>query len=497
MPPTTTETEAGTARDETDTPQTVPDVFDRGWGDTDGDAADEFTKSVDIIAKDDDEKIGIGAVLVPDRVDHQGDFFGREVIEAQAADLAERIEERDVVPGVMHAVFPEDHIELAFSETLDEPRTVGDRDLPAGTWLVGWHYTDETLWSLVKDKILAGNSIGGLIEADIRYSPEAVPDEVEFPPEVAAELEDHGADPDEVPVWEVKEFRTFEISTVDMPAVPDAVHGETKAASFGGAIVPRDARRLTKAAPMLTEDVVSARIYLEARGHDEEEAKRLAMYLNANKSKAASSVGDRGGFLGRTKQWLSRDRGSTSSGRVSRTVGRGAGDESDVLTDILENADGSYSDELADTSTDADAGDDTALTTDTTDMNEDDLESKFDRLEAQNDDITDSLETIANALTDEEGGGDTDGEKTVAEMTAEEFKAVMNDAGSAKDDEPTVEDLHEQFAAMTDQQQKLTERFDSLLDAKGMSQQATEPNGDTEAEGTSKAEFLGLVGGDD
>lgn len=255
-----------------------------------GDGEEPFERSVQFKAADSERQIAIGAVLVPDRVDHQGDFFREETVRSLADNFGERVENRDAVPGVMHAVFP-DHIELADNRITEGKLELGDRSLPAGSWVQAWKFNDDELWSLIEDGIIGGYSIGGTISDEwVRYEGGEHPEDVSFPSEVKAKLEDAGLSPDEVSIREITDGRILEVSAVDYPAVPDATHEAYKSGD------------LAKADPALTGSIVEARLYLEERGHSEEEARRLANYLQREKGRDKS-----GGWIQRAKEFFTGD----------------------------------------------------------------------------------------------------------------------------------------------------------------------------------------------
>jgi len=129
-----------------------------------------FSKTVNVVEKDDDEQVAISAVLVPNEVDHQLDWFAPEDIE--------RAFNPDADIGVMHAVFPDGAAESEHY-LLEEPETFGGEEYPAGTWIEERHYDDPDLWQLVKDGVLAGRSIGGRVpeDAEETYAPDELPAE--------------------------------------------------------------------------------------------------------------------------------------------------------------------------------------------------------------------------------------------------------------------------------------------------------------------------------
>lgn len=378
----------------------------------DPDPNGQFEKRVELLEKDEDEQTVTAAALVPDRLDHQGDFLRAETIRELADGYAERFEAGEVYPGVMHSVFPDDGIELVESRVLDEATTVGEKDLPAGSWLQRYQIGDDELWTLVDDGVLGGVSIGGTAKGVI-YEPGAMPDDVEIPEAVQAELDEAGLDRDDIMVREITDGRIMETSQVDYPAVPDAVHAEAKA--------------LEKASPALTENVVAARLYLEARGHDPDDARRLAEYLQETK-------GRDGGFLGRAKSFFGF--GGAGGGEVQTS---GASDADAA-------GDGQSSDERAESRAGADES--------TTDMSDDELNDKLEALETRLDDI--------DAKLSEDAGGDGG---------AEEEKTT-------DDDTPDVEEKLDRLAEATIE---LSETVDEMASAQGVSQQADTGTGNGES----------------
>ena len=215
----------------------------------------EFTKTVETIAKNDDEQVAISAVLVPDEVDRQLDFLREEGVR--------NLYNPDADIGVMHAVFNND---AASSEhrILDGPETIGGEEYAAGTWIERREYQDDELWQLVEDGILEGRSIGGELDETREYAPGEVPDDVAFPANVPS---DRGA-------TEIVDGSVSEVSDVDVPAVPNAEH----------AVVKTDLGK-----DVLDEAATEAEFIqaMSQRGHSEDEARRLWDYMqSAGKSDA-------------------------------------------------------------------------------------------------------------------------------------------------------------------------------------------------------------------
>ena len=372
--------------------------------DTSPDEHGEFEKRAGFIEKDDTQQIVTAAALVPNRLDHQGDFLRAETIEDLAAGYEERFENGDVYPGVMHAVFPDEGIDLVESRVLDSAETIGGKDLPAGSWVQRYKITDDDLWALIGD-VLGGVSIGGTAKGVI-YEPGALPDDVEIPDEVQAELDEADLDRDDIYVREITDGRILETSQVDYPAVPDAVHAEAKS--------------LAKASSALTQDVVAARLYLEARGHDPDEARQTAEYIDEHKAQT--------GLLGSLREKWTQAWGRGGASNSDEPAESGVGSDADTDTSILEN------------------------------MDEDELNEKLEALDSR-------LDSIDEKLSEADGAGDGDGDGGTEKNT---------DGGGG--DGPTTEEKLDQLAEATgktvEQVQQIAEQVEQMADAQGVSQQA-------------------------
>ena len=222
---------------------------------TDRDA--QLTKRVDYVAKDADAQTATGVVMVPNTVDHQGDWERPETIRAFADQFEAFVDVDEADGGVMHAVWPSDWMALERNEVLEEAETIGDREVPAGAWIQTWGYNDDELWSLVEDGILSGHSIGA-VDAKWNYNgegPEDLPDDVTVPDEVdAAEF------------FELTDGIIREVSAVDIPAVPEAQILSTSKAQAATA-EKRLADHLGNREGFVDEAL--------DRGHSEQEAERL------------------------------------------------------------------------------------------------------------------------------------------------------------------------------------------------------------------------------
>jgi len=180
---------------------------------------EQLTKRVDFVAKDDDEQIATGIVMVPDKVDLQFDFAREDTIRGFADQFGDFMEVGQADGGLMHAVWPSDWMELERNEVLDEATEIGGKEAPAGAWIQSWKFNDDDLWQLVKDDILGAFSIGAIaVQWGGPYEQEELED-VDVPDEI---------DEEEL-VWELAGGTIREVSSVDIPAVPDAQVLETKA----------------------------------------------------------------------------------------------------------------------------------------------------------------------------------------------------------------------------------------------------------------------------
>jgi hypothetical protein len=210
-------------------------------------------KRVDYIAKDEDEQIAAGVVMVPDKVDLQGDFIREDLLREWATQFENFLEAGEADGGIMHAAWPSDWMELERNEVLDEAEEIGGETVEAGAWIQAWKYNDDELWSLISDGVVGGHSIGAV---DVTWSNPMYPDEV---PEDIDRAEDYG---DEQPVWELQAGLVREVSSVDYPAVPDAQILATK-----GAAAKRLGDHLGNRDDFIAEAM--------ERGHTEDEAERM------------------------------------------------------------------------------------------------------------------------------------------------------------------------------------------------------------------------------
>lgn len=341
--------------------------------DDEEDGADERAlqyreKSTQFRAADRERQVVYGAVLLSNELDHHGDFFRPPRVESLADEFMAAVADPDAEPagavdypnqagvgGVMHAVFPTQHLSLAENTILDEEQEVGTgpsaRTFPADTWIQGWKIHDEQLWRLIDQGILSGYSIGMWLESWEEYAPGELPNDVRVPDAVAEDLAANDLTIDDVHTGEVTAGTVHEVSVVDMPAVPRAVHVAHKSAdnhqwqtspdssTWSETREAEASHALAKAADALTESHASCVDYLvEQRGHSQADAEALASYLqrvvngdgqNAGSPEKSAS----GGLFGRAKALIGigSEESDDDSGaaRVAATSDEDSHDNSD------------------------------------------------------------------------------------------------------------------------------------------------------------------------
>jgi hypothetical protein len=404
-------------------------------------------KDVEFVAKDDDDQVATGIVMVPDKVDLQNDFVREDQIRA-FADQFENFEEvGEAGGGVMHAVFPSEHLTLQRNEVLDESEDIGGASAPAGAWIQAWKFEDAQLWELVEDGILDGFSVG--IDA-VRYNGPYEQDDVDDV-EVPGEI-----DEDEL-VWQIVDGIMREVSAVDIPAVPDAEILDKSA-------VEKRLREHLGNRDAFVEEAIQ-------RGHSEADAERLWEYLND--AVDIEGAGEPG------KESVARRVGRTVlaalSGNVltdtesvdttERTAAAADGDAADTDTsgDAGGGADG---DGGAQESKDAPEGDtsDTSEHMSDSDTNDDgEDKSLAEKNSEQISELTETVENLTEAITGPEPETATvelDGE--TYEVRADAAKAVL---GVGEDEEvaDAIERLNEKAARVDE----VEARLDTLVEQSG------------------------------
>ena len=303
-------------------------------------------KRVDYVVKDDDAQVATGIVMVPNKVDLQGDFAREDLIREWATQFENFVEAGEGDGGIMHAAWPSEWMSLERNEVLDEAEEIGGETVAAGAWVQSWKYNDDELWALVSDGILGGHSIGAI---DVSWSspmyPEEMPDDVEI-------ADDY---PDEQPVWELQGGLMREVSSVDIPAVPDAQILATK-----GAAAKRLGDHLGNRDAFLAEAM--------ERGHSEDEAERLWSVLHrAIDVEGAGEPGKQSAFerLGKAvRDVLTLRSDASADGRPDGKAAAGDGAGEEEVSSDKDAADG-------DTSADDDGGSKSADDSDMGDTTDD------------------------------------------------------------------------------------------------------------------------------
>jgi hypothetical protein len=483
---------------------------------------EQFSKRVEFKAVDADKQIATGGVFVPNKVDLQGDYARPALIREWSADFMRRLQDSEASAegGVMHVAFPGDHVSLVENTVLEEDREIGGKQFPAGSWIQSWQFHDDELWSLVEDNILQGYSIGA---TDVTWDDPVDQDDLPEDVTVAADY------PDDEPAREILGGTIHEVSSVDIPAVPDAEMVSFKSNDFA------------KALPASKEEFVAE---MQERGHAEEDAERLYRYLQraTGESLAAADDDDAGGegWLARAKAYFSGDTSARKADGDAPTCWV-CGDEA-----TYQNGDPPH--ELLCDDHAAPRGDRVVeLSADTADARKESRtlsRSNRERLMAAHDAVEDALasdvEFSTNRFTDNptvdfdvadygkaapsSGGdeGDTDPSKdTMTESPdddpmkdAPEWAKALHeeqqknsdaiadlrekDGGNGDGDDPeagkSLEDAPEWAKAIAERTEKNAEHIEEVAKASGQSQQLD--GGESPESKTSKADVLGLPGGD-
>jgi len=374
-----------------------------------------FEKRVDYLAKDSDNRTATGVVMVPNTVDHHGDWGRPETIETFATQFGAFMDVEEADGGVMHAVWPSDWMTLERNEILTEAEEIGGDTVDAGAWVQTWAYHDDELWSLVEDNVLGGHSIGAI---NVKW---------DYVGDDPGELPDGVTVPDEVDVneyWELTDGIVQEVSAVDFPAVPDAQ------------ILSTSKARAATAEKRLADHLGNPEGFIEEamdRGHSEEEAERMWDVLDRAVSvDGAGEPGAKSKLTSAATAFLNRlagsddDTGSEALGDGARTQAdkdATGGDTPDDTTNM------SNDDPMADAPPWAKALDDRI----------DSLESEKDAGEGSNDDPMADAPEWAKDLSDR-----------IDEVEAE---ATTDDKPEwAKSLEQRVDDISKQTGATESQQ---------------------------------------------
>ena len=296
-------------------------------------------KRVEYTEKDDESQTAAGVVMVPDKVDLQGDFAREDLIREWATQFENFLEAGEGDGGIMHAAWPSEWMTLERNEVLDEAEELGGETVEAGAWVQEWQYNDDELWSLVSDGVFSGHSIGA---TNVTWSPAMAQEELPDDVDVAADY------PADQPVWQIQAGLMREVSAVDMPAVPDA-EILTAAAKAG-------------AAKRLGDHLGSRDGFIQEameRGHPEEDAERMWSVLHrATDVEGAGDPGKRSALerLGKAVRDVIAPRSTAaaepSGGKVASAGADGQADKDDTGGDTPDDDGGS-------TAADSTMGDDT------------------------------------------------------------------------------------------------------------------------------------------
>ena len=275
-----------------------------------------INKSVRLKATDEDERTATGLVLRANELDTQLDFFdGRGI---------RNVHNPDPDTGVFHAVFPEEDVEIEMNRVLDEPETIDGADFEADDWVIRAKYHDDDLWSLVKDGVFAGFSVGGVVTEYEEYvSIDDLPDDVTIPDRVdpgSKAVREHYWPPTRIDDGEFEE-----ISTVDIPAVPAAEMAVVK--SIGAKTVKKGLAESENADQFVE--------YMQDRGHNEYDARRVWQYLQSVKSDGPLYMGNDGDTSERERDLPGSDTDDATKWKaLKRMLGVDTGtDDGDVPED--------------------------------------------------------------------------------------------------------------------------------------------------------------------
>ena len=296
-------------------------------------------KRVEYTEKDEDAQVAAGVVMVPDKVDLQGDFAREDLIREWATQFENFLEAGEGDGGIMHAAWPSEWMTLERNEVLDEAEELGGETVEAGAWVQEWQYNDDELWSLVSDGVFSGHSIGA---TNVTWSPAMAQEELPDDVDIAADY------PTDQPVWQIQAGLMREVSAVDMPAVPDA-EILTAAAKAGAA--KRLGHHLGSRDGFIQEAM--------ERGHPEEDAERMWSVLHrATDVEGAGDPGKRSALerLGKAVRDVITPRSGAAAGGAG---GKAASASADGQTDKDDTGGDTPDDDGGSTAADSNMGDDT------------------------------------------------------------------------------------------------------------------------------------------
>ncbi|MFB6237526.1 MAG: XkdF-like putative serine protease domain-containing protein [Halopenitus sp.] len=424
----------------------------------------DFRKDVEFVAKDDDEQVAAGIVMVPDKADLQNDFAREETIRSFAEQFATFYEAGEAGGGVMHAVFPSEWMDLERNEVLDESEEIGGQTVDAGAWVQEWAINHDELWALVQDGIIAGYSIGAVsVEWNGPFEQDEV-DDVEVPEELGDDL-----------IYELIDGIIREVSAVDIPAVPDAMILDTKAA---GAAEKRLGDYLGDPDGFIEEAL--------QRGHSEEAAERLWDVLNdAVDVDGADEPGTKNRITEAAKNLIDAVTRSNDDPEPAKTAS--APDQDPDEQPDKDAPDGDTSDDGG-----TDAADTTDMSNDNggdgTDDGGDADKSLAEENAEQIKELTETVETLTEALTGEEKTVEIEVDGETVEVPESKAKAALGVDGGAGEGGDGVD--AEELKSLQKEVNEVAERLDRISKQSGVSDQL---KGSRDGEGESNESALGGI----
>lgn len=104
-----------------------------------------------------DERYVLGVVLVPERVDAQGDIYSHDEVRRAAHKFMEAFGGL----GLMHQMRVNDQVKVLESYLSASDQRFGELEIPKGTWMLAVRVQSDDLWARIKNGELTGFSIGG------------------------------------------------------------------------------------------------------------------------------------------------------------------------------------------------------------------------------------------------------------------------------------------------------------------------------------------------
>lgn len=400
----------------------------------------KFEKHAEIAKVDSDRQVVVGPAMVPNEIDAVGDFEREATIRQLSESYMERMATGESKSGVMHTKFPDEDITHVENRVLEQSQDIGGETYPAGTWVVGKKVSNDSLWNSVESGAITGFSIGGYIHDAERYAPEDVP---------AGVSGTYDGD-----IREVTAATIEEISLVDSPAVPRATIQVAKSAADSN-------ESMIKADPRLTAGTDEATEYLvEERGHDPDDARQLAEYLNGETKATPDESGDGPSWFAKAKAFFS---GSDTGERTEKVGATLSQSNRESLMEIHDSA----------LTVLQDAGYGPMKSTFV-----DDPRVDYDGEKAQQSD--EPAESGAEIQTENSMSEYMDAEDydAIANRIAEKMSDTDGDESekSAHDDEQD-DGLEQTVEQLADNQEEIVERLDAMANAQGVSQQKARSTG--------------------